>query len=310
MTNNTEEALDKRDQDLKNAFNQLVGDSLDALNDFINVQTMAYTLFQHEAKRLSRQLGKEHPRVKQLEENTKNSLTVIQGLRVELETSKIRTPDVPEEGALVHGRVTDSASRGIPGLSICAEDEKGKPLRVFGCAETNASGYYAIPIDHNTIEKLKNIDVYLTVGTTPDKVIHREKKPLALKPNSQLIKNITLDRNTLRPTEQAKPPSPKKSATKKPGEVTETEPREEEEKQPEREAKEEVKIDIVELKGIGPRIAEKLRRAGISDLEAFIKTDEGKLKEILGNVNVEKMKKEADALLKKAREASGESKRE
>ncbi|MEW6417503.1 MAG: hypothetical protein AB1480_05200 [Nitrospirota bacterium] len=292
MTNNTEEALDKRDQDLKNAFNQLVGDSLDALNDFINVQTMAYIMFQHETKRLSLQLGKEHPRVKQLEENTKNSLTVIRGLKVELETARISTPDVPEEGALVHGRVTDGAACGIPGLSVCAEDEKGKPLRAFGCAETNASGYYAIPIDHNTIEKLKRIDVYLTVGTTPDKVIHREKKPFTLKPNSQLIKNITLDRNTLRPTEQPMPPSPKKS-------------REEEEKQPEREAKEKVKIDIVELKGIGPRIAEKLQRAGISDLEAFIKTDEVKLKEILGNVNVEKMKKEADALLKKASEASG-----
>ena|GEM_PF-6582836 len=304
MTNNTGETLDKRDQDLKNAFNQLVGDSLDALNDFINVQTMAYTLFQHEAKRLSRQLGKEHPQVKQLEENTKNSLTVIRGLRVELETSKIRTPDVPEEGALVHGRVTDRAGRGIPGLSVCAENEKGKPLRLFGRAETNASGYYVILLDHNTMVKLKRIDVYLTLSTTPDNVIHREMNPLTLKPSGQLIKNITLDRNTLRSTKGPESPSPKETPTKKPGEVTETESREEEEKQPERETKEKVKIDMGELRGIGPRTAEKLRRAGIKDIEAFVKTDEGKLKKLLRNVNIGKMKREAAFLLKKKEEKS------
>jgi predicted flap endonuclease-1-like 5' DNA nuclease len=77
---------------------------------------------------------------------------------------------------------------------------------------------------------------------------------------------------------------------------------EEEEKQKQK-APEEIKqvppIKLEDIKGIGPAAAKKLRDAGIKDVKAFSETDEAKLKEILGRVDIAKLKKESLSLLKK-----------
>ncbi|MEA1912571.1 MAG: 50S ribosomal protein L21 [candidate division WOR-3 bacterium] len=59
------------------------------------------------------------------------------------------------------------------------------------------------------------------------------------------------------------------------------------------------KIELEEIQGIGKMRAEKLRKSGIKDLNSFLKTDDEKLKAILGNLQISKMKKEGASLIKK-----------
>lgn len=58
-------------------------------------------------------------------------------------------------------------------------------------------------------------------------------------------------------------------------------------------------IKLSKIKGIGPARVKKLKKAGIKDVKSFVETDEEKLREILGNLGIEKMKKECKSLLKK-----------
>jgi large subunit ribosomal protein L21 len=59
-----------------------------------------------------------------------------------------------------------------------------------------------------------------------------------------------------------------------------------------------VSIELQEIPGIGPARIKKLQKAGIKDVSTFLSTDTDKLKEILGNVDVDAMKKESKSLLK------------
>lgn len=61
---------------------------------------------------------------------------------------------------------------------------------------------------------------------------------------------------------------------------------------------------LEEVRGIGPKRAEKLRAAGIPDLEAFLRTDTGKLVEI-ASLDADVAKEDARRVLAKIRAAAG-----
>ena len=56
-----------------------------------------------------------------------------------------------------------------------------------------------------------------------------------------------------------------------------------------------IKLEMIRV--IGPAKAEKLRAKGIKDIKTFLKTDNTKLKRILGEVDITKMKKDAKEIL-------------
>lgn len=58
---------------------------------------------------------------------------------------------------------------------------------------------------------------------------------------------------------------------------------------------------LEEIPGVGPSRAKKLRKGGISDAKAFSKASEKKLKDILGNLDIKKMKKDCDKVIKKSK---------
>ena len=294
MTDNIKETLDKVERDIKAAFEQMADDNIKTLQDMLNIQTMAYTLFQHEAGKLRRELGRDHPRVKKLEEDARDRLHIMRGLRVELETAGIRAPKTPGNGAVVHGRVTDKAGRGMPGLTVSAEDGKGMPIDLFGAAETDEAGHFAVSLEGEKLAELKKDRIHLTVKGPRGRILYREEKPLLLKPDGKFVKNITVDLSAAGATG---PFSPRNPRIKRPVAVSET--------APERETGETIKTDIANIRGVGPKSAERLRRAGISDVETFVKTDDARLKRLLRNVNIQRLKREARTLLERAGEPTG-----
>lgn len=89
----------------------------------------ALIYFSNQASRLSRKPGKNDPRTRRFKVRAKRNVDIIQSLEVQSELARIEAPDIPDDGALVYGRIVDRSYRGITGLSISAENERGKPLK-------------------------------------------------------------------------------------------------------------------------------------------------------------------------------------
>jgi|GEM_PF-2650459 hypothetical protein len=166
------------------------------LIDCKDLQSIKQTLLQGEAQRLRKKLGADHLRVLQMETRLKQNLSIVHDLEVRVELAKIHVPEVQKDDTLLHGRVTDKSYRGIRGLRVFIEGEKGDEFGAL-VVETDDSGYYAIQIDSETKDKLKDKKTYLTVSTNKGTIIHKEQEALRLESDSPLIANVSLDLSIL-----------------------------------------------------------------------------------------------------------------
>lgn len=171
---------------------------LSALEEMRQFYVLHGTLLQQEKYRLSRKLGEDHPRVKKLEVGIKQNTKLARGLKVQLEVSKIQVPEVPDGGALVHGRVTDENGRGIAGLTLAGETAQKRRSSILSPTETDGSGYFAFPIDTEVLTRLQKAQVFLAVRSKQAKVLYRDKEPLKLAAGDKLAKQIVLERKILR----------------------------------------------------------------------------------------------------------------
>lgn len=269
---------------LEELFTGLKDGRLGALNEVQELQVMGRVLLQNEAARMDRKLGKHHPRSRSLRASLDHNLDSISELEVELEISRISPPEVEENQTLVHGRVVDENGRGAPGLFVSVTDEAGRTLHFLGRAETDASGYYALVIDPDALRREARAvesGVFVTVGTGQDEIIHRKFEPLEISEGERkLVEEVVLDREVLMGERR----QPEYWRVVEREETREEEPPDE--------------LDLEDVWGIGPKRADRLRHAGITDVQTLSEADEERLREVLGNVDVHEMKLEAAALLK------------
>ena len=190
-------------------FDQLKVVNLDALNELKNIQLFSRFVFENEARRLAKKHDENNPKVQRINNTFTLTENLLQNLEVELEIAKIKVPEIPEGGALVHGRVVDRSNRGIAGLTVHLENEKGKSLRFMGGSETDASGYYAFPIDPTALAKLSKaaIDgVFPKIATRTGRIIHREFTPLKVAEGDRKFVEIPLKREDLSPVQSTEKP--------------------------------------------------------------------------------------------------------
>jgi hypothetical protein len=274
---------------LEELFTTLGDSRLEALNEVQELQVMSRVLLQNEVARIDRKLGKDHPRAQSLRASLEENLDSISALGIELETSRISPPEVEENQTLVHGRVVDENGRGVPGLLVSVVDEAGRPLHFLGRSETDASGYYALTIDPDALQKASRAvesGVFVSVTTGKDKLLHRKFEPLEISEGERtLVEEVVLDRDDLvgegRQLEYRRVVEYPETPGERP------EPSDE--------------LDLEDIWGIGPKRAARLRQAGIADVQALSEADEGKLREVLGNLDVHEMKLEAAALLEQTK---------
>lgn len=180
----------------------LDNDRLAFLRNLKDVQIISHALFQHEARRLSRKLGNDHPRVQQLQARLQENVNFIQDLEIQQEISEIRVPEVGETDALIHGRLVDENRRGIAGLTVFLENEAGNMLRFLGTSQTDKCGYYALAIDAAALARLSEKqcgEVYLAVCTPKGKVIYRDTNLLKLTEGARVLTEIPFRRRDLTP---------------------------------------------------------------------------------------------------------------
>jgi hypothetical protein len=173
--------------------------------------------------------------------------------------------------------------RGVGGLFVSMEDEEGRTLTPLGRSETDASGYYALVVDPEAIERVSEAareGVFLTVRTGKDEVVHREFDPLRIAEGDRGTVEVVVKREDLI------------------GGISRAEHRREAGYEASGAAED---VDLEDVWGLGPKSADRLRQAGITDVQALSEADEGRLREILGNVDVLRFKRDSAALLEQAR---------
>jgi hypothetical protein len=190
----------KNIESIEEDLTELADDRLEALNKFKNLQIIKRVQLQYESARLSKKLGKDHPRTKQLNQRLKRNLEVINALIVEEQIARIKVPEVPKSDTLIHGRITDRNSRGIWGVNVCLSDADEHIFSKMGIPRLDDTGYYSFVIDQDTFEKISDVlekGIYIAICSKKCKVIHRECDPIKIKKGGKLVIDLVLDREEL-----------------------------------------------------------------------------------------------------------------
>ncbi|OEU62771.1 MAG: hypothetical protein BBJ57_10235 [Desulfobacterales bacterium PC51MH44] len=207
---------ERRAQLSEDNFSQLKVVHLDTLNELKDIQLFSRFIFEKETQRLAKKHGENDLKIQRIRNNLTLNENLLQDIEVELEIAKIKVPEISEGGALVHGRVVDRSNRGITGLTVHLENENRKSLRFMGRSETDASGYYAFPIDPTALAKLSKAaaeGAFLTIATRTGRGIHREFTPLKVAEGDRKFVEVALKREDLSPVRGGKKAREKKTET-------------------------------------------------------------------------------------------------
>jgi hypothetical protein len=149
-----------------------------------------HSLLQHEAERIERKLGGQDTRTKNLKAGLQTNTRIANALKLEGELSRIDVPEIAEKGALIHGRIVDEDDLGIDRLTVYLVDRSGALTRDTPEPTTDASGYFAIPLEPETVDRLikQHPDgIFLAVVTPRRRTVYQQRKPLALAQGSRLL---------------------------------------------------------------------------------------------------------------------------
>jgi predicted flap endonuclease-1-like 5' DNA nuclease len=262
-------------------FEGLRDSRLEALGELDQIQTMSRVLLQYEARRIDERFGEDHPRSRSVKASLEQNLDNIRGIELELESAGIEVAEAEENQTLIHGRVVDERSHGVGGLFVTISDEEGRTLTPFGRAETDAAGYYALVVDPDALARVSEVareGVFLTVRTRRGEIVHQEFDPLTIAEGDRKTAEVVLRREDL---------------------IGGTRRTTEYRRETGYEASEEPELE--DVWGIGPKRADLLRRAGITSVRALSEAEDERLKDILGNVDVQKLKQDSAAVLEGTR---------
>jgi PASTA domain-containing protein len=176
---------------------------LNATGEAAAAQVAVLSLLQHEALRIETKLGPQHPRTVQLKARLEGNLQVVHALEAERQLARIEVPEVVQDGALIHGRIVDEDGLGIDRLLVALVDQSGAPTRDTNESTSDASGYFAIPLDPETVDRLLKkytSGIFLAVFTPRRRLVHQQARPLAPARGARLEVEISVDRATLTAT--------------------------------------------------------------------------------------------------------------
>ncbi|HWP42963.1 MAG TPA: PASTA domain-containing protein [Blastocatellia bacterium] len=188
------------------ALRELKRERLAALEEAATAQLLLHSMLQHEALRIENKLGREHPRTRQLKAGLQTRLQLARALEIERQVIGIEVPEVADEAALVHGRIVDEDGLGIGRLIVCLVEGSGEPVREAGESTSDASGYFAIAIEPEALDRLLKQypeGIFLAVFASKRRALHQEPAPLALARGARLFHEIRLTADQI-----SEPPPP------------------------------------------------------------------------------------------------------
>lgn len=171
---------DSFQHDLQEITEALQADRRHALETARRLQLGALLLMQGEAARLSA-FAPRDVRVAALREGAARALEQSELLGDEAAVAAVRVPRVRVTEALLHGRVTDDASRPAGPLTVTLVDAQGKPVEGVEPVEADSAGYYALVVPAEVASTLPEEGRYtVSLGHGEDRVApHLEPQPIA-----------------------------------------------------------------------------------------------------------------------------------
>ncbi|MCB0628746.1 MAG: hypothetical protein KDD15_03415, partial [Lewinella sp.] len=201
-----EEALDR----INGAYDQLESHRIDGLEELHLTRDVKMQAQTKERERLVSKYGKDHPRVKKIDQ----SLKTQQGLQPVMETQvaylRKKISPIGVNAWRVQGRVLKSDRiTPVEKVTVSLFDEQGNWIRQLGYDCTDAKGLYQITYDpdKNTATGIAgwNGDVkegpklYLTVTNSEQAILHREEKPVIPAPGQVDVRDIVLSEEACAP---------------------------------------------------------------------------------------------------------------
>ena len=227
---------------------------------------------QQEAKRMQAAYGRDSTRARAAQDRLNRNAASLGQLRLHTELAAIDEQEVPSNGTVLDGRVTDAGSRGKEGLTVEFTRADGTSLGIV--TKTDASGYFAVPVDAEQTNALaKEKGVYLKVSDAQGQVLQQTKEAMKVVAGTPLRAEVVL-------TKVLVPRSALAAGTvvfKRNSSVRTSTP-------------------LENVRGIGKVTADRLRAAGIKDVETLARTEASKLVEIAG-LDARVVKAEAEAAL-------------
>jgi hypothetical protein len=181
--------------EIQNNLGRLRAERLAALGEAAGVHVAMQSLLQHEARRIEGKLGPQHPRTQQLKVGLQSNGQRIGTLELERQLTGIDVSELPDQTALVHGRVVDEGDLGIDRLTVCLVDKSGAPAPDARESTSDAAGYFDIALEPESVDRLTKQHpegIFLAVLTPRRRTVHQEPKPLALARGARLLLTIRL----------------------------------------------------------------------------------------------------------------------
>jgi predicted flap endonuclease-1-like 5' DNA nuclease len=205
----------------------------------------------------------------------------------------------------IWGKVLEKESgNGVPNITVEAYDKDLRYDDALGKDVTDKRGRFLIKYSEEDFRDLyifdRKPDLYLTLYDWMGTRIKSTKDRIRYKASEKEGFYIKLPRNIV-----SKIPQPKKKEAEKPKTKKRTKMKLKETKKAKpktnaskRKSKPRT-VELLDIPGIGPARAKKLKKAGITNARAFSRASEKRLKEALGNMDIKKLKKDCDKVLKK-----------
>ena len=180
---------------LQKALAELTGVRATALERAEVTQTALYTALQREAVR-QRSRGREQ-RAAAIEKRLVEQRRLVADLAAERHRARIVPVAVPAKSAVIDGRITDTAGRGLGRLTVRLVDRAGNPVDGVDPTMTDRNGYYALtlgPVD----DGVERPAARLMVQAPDGRALYSSKTALKPQAEGRLRHSVRLQRADLR----------------------------------------------------------------------------------------------------------------
>ncbi|MEP7300233.1 MAG: hypothetical protein ABI699_01795 [Caldimonas sp.] len=139
--------------DLLSVYEGIQADRVAMLAQVRELQLAAQLLLDAEGRRIAA-VAPGDDRAALLGASSRTILDRVELLDQELEVATVRVPLVKKTEALLHGRITDDASRAAGPVTVTLADENGRPVAGVPPVKVDSAGYYAIVVPADVAAKI------------------------------------------------------------------------------------------------------------------------------------------------------------
>lgn len=238
-----------------------------ALNQSMKgVQSLQYASRKNtkkEAVRIDQTYGADSNQAKTMARRLDGNAATLAQFQVQTQLASIQERTVAADGAVFDGRVADPAGRGKEGLNVELVRADGSSLGVT--TKTDAAGHYSVAMDAETTQRLEaeTGGVFVKVSSPEGTLLTQDKTARTVAAGETLRAAVAVESTVVPVSARTLGSVIYRAPVAGQGGAIKSTP-------------------LENVKGIGPKTADKYRAAGIGDMETLTRAPASKLAEVAG----------------------------